>query len=149
MSCNYLFMFSSILSSQKIRIYQNIIDMPPKRIIKSAAPKSKPPSIITSFNERDCGESADAELKFDQEVLWSISQFEKLISTGNLPEAKSKSIFFLISVNSITVGFSRTRKHQSDQHAEKAQYPEDSEDPAYETVFQRHQVQNAERRRTC
>lgn len=66
--------------------------MPPKRIIKSNAVKPKPPTLITNINERDCGDSADAELKFDQEVLWSISQFEKSLGTGKLSEAKSKNI---------------------------------------------------------
>jgi hypothetical protein len=63
--------------------------MPPKRITS----KSKPPApLVPSGDGQDTSESKEAELKFDQEVLWCISQFEKLLSTGKLSEAKSKSI---------------------------------------------------------
>lgn len=62
---------------------------PPKRNIKSSSLKSKPipvPQPASSTNS----ESPEVELKFDQEVLWCISQFEKILTEGKLPEAKSK-----------------------------------------------------------
>lgn len=64
--------------------------MPPKRIIKNNLAKPKPPMVIQGNDGSNDKESTDAELKFDREVLWAISQFEKLISTGKLSEAKSK-----------------------------------------------------------
>lgn len=67
--------------------------MPAKRIIKTSSNKSKPPTLVPSTDKVDNKESTEAELRFDQEVLWCISQFEKLLSTGKLPDAKSKLIF--------------------------------------------------------
>lgn len=66
--------------------------MPPKRIIKSNAAKPKPlPKPISQEGEESL-QPTEAELRFDQEVLWCISQFEKLISSGKLPEAKRELI---------------------------------------------------------
>lgn len=48
---------------------------------------------MPSTDKEDNKESTEAELRFDQEVLWCISQFEKLLSTGKLPDAKSKLVF--------------------------------------------------------
>lgn len=63
--------------------------MPPKRNVKSNSTRPKLPTN-SKINETDNVELTEAELKFDQEVLWSISQFEKLMSTEKLSEAKSK-----------------------------------------------------------
>lgn len=62
--------------------------MPPKK--NNIPSKPKPASLTPTSNKQDTNESTEAELKFDQEVLWCISQFENLLSTGKLPEAKSK-----------------------------------------------------------
>ena len=67
-----------------------IATMPPKRNIKNNSVKPKSPALVKSTIGVDSQESTEAELKFDQEVLWSIAQFEKLINTGKLSEAKSK-----------------------------------------------------------
>lgn len=64
--------------------------MPPKRNIKnSSVNKAKPPTLPKSVNNVDIKESTDTELRFDQEVLWCISQFEQILSTGKLPDSKS------------------------------------------------------------
>jgi hypothetical protein len=63
---------------------------PPKRILKSGLTKSKPQTIIQSNNEQNKKDSDEADLQFDQEVLWCISQFEILIKSGKLSDAKSK-----------------------------------------------------------
>lgn len=67
--------------------------MPPKRIITktSNSKPSKPPTLIQLSNEEI---DVEAELKFDQEVLWCITQFEKLIKSGKINDAKSKQSFF-------------------------------------------------------
>lgn len=68
--------------------------MPPKRNInKNSGVKSKPtlPTNIAQ-DSSESPSSTEAELKFDQEVLWCISQFEKILTAGKLPEAKSKFI---------------------------------------------------------
>lgn len=62
--------------------------MPPKRNIKPN--KSKPPQLSQVNSETNSAESIELELKFDQEVLWCITQFEKLISSGKLNDAKSE-----------------------------------------------------------
>lgn len=69
--------------------------MPPKRIITktSNSKPSKPPTLIQSSNEEI---DVEAELKFDQEVLWCITQFEKLIKSGKINDAKSKQSSFNI-----------------------------------------------------
>jgi hypothetical protein len=64
--------------------------MPPKRQIKSNLTKPKPLSVVQSNDDQDDSQPTEAELRFDQEVLWCISQFEKLINSGKLPEAKSE-----------------------------------------------------------
>lgn len=64
--------------------------MPPKRNVKNNS-KPKPLIQLTDSNSGlSAEESTDAELKFDQEVLWCISQFEKNLATGKLPEPKSQ-----------------------------------------------------------
>ncbi|XP_070495937.1 UPF0488 protein CG14286 [Chironomus tepperi] len=60
--------------------------MPPKRNIKPN--KSKPPQLPQVNSENSTAESIELELKFDQEVLWCITQFEKIISSGKLNDAK-------------------------------------------------------------
>lgn len=66
--------------------------MPPKRINKSSLGKAKLPVLKTVNNEPDSKESIDSEIKFDQEVIWCCSQFEKLINSGKLSESKSINI---------------------------------------------------------
>lgn len=63
--------------------------MPPKRNIKPN--KTKPPQLPQLSNEKS-PESLEAELRFDNEVLWCVCQFEKLIKSGKINDAKSKSI---------------------------------------------------------
>lgn len=70
--------------------------MPPKRIVKSNAPKPVPKPLTTENSDQQTAESIEAELKFDQEVLWCVSQFEKLLNSGKLPEAKSEEICLII-----------------------------------------------------
>lgn len=60
----------------------------PKRNIKPN--KVKPPQLPQLRNGTDTAESLESELRFDQEVLWCISQFEVLINSGKLNDAKSK-----------------------------------------------------------
>lgn len=67
--------------------------MPAKRNIKTSSNKAKPPTPVQSTERDDSKDSSEAELRFDQEVLWCISQFEKLLSAGKLPDAKSKLIY--------------------------------------------------------
>ena len=63
--------------------------MPPKRIVKNTL-KPRPSSQLSNPNSGTTNEeSTEAELKFDQEVLWCISQFEKNLATGKVPEPKS------------------------------------------------------------
>jgi hypothetical protein len=59
--------------------------MPPKR---SNLSKPKPLPVVQSNDDLDNVQPSEAELRFDQEVLWCISQFEKLINSGKLPDAK-------------------------------------------------------------
>lgn len=63
--------------------------MPQRRINNKNLTKAKIPAPVKENNENNSKEQIDAELKFDQEVLWSISQFEKLIDSGTLPQNKS------------------------------------------------------------
>lgn len=69
---------------------------PPKRNIKSniVKPKSLPPVIAQEESQQNL-QPTDAELKFDQEVLWCISQFEKLLSSGKIPESKREYVYYL------------------------------------------------------
>lgn len=66
--------------------------MPPKRIAKSNAPKPIPKQLNADSTDQQSQESIDVELKFDQEVLWCLSQFEKLLNSGKLPDAKGEFI---------------------------------------------------------
>lgn len=59
--------------------------MPPKRI--SSNKIIAPPKIVNQVNDED---SLEAELKFDKEVLWCLTQFENLIKSGKINDAKSK-----------------------------------------------------------
>lgn len=63
--------------------------MPPKRKVTSSNKilSSPPPPIVNQSNDED---SLEAELKFDKEVFWCISQFEKLIKSGKINDAKSE-----------------------------------------------------------
>ena len=61
--------------------------MPPKRKITSSNKISAPPKIGSNANDE---ESLEAELKFDKEVLWCITQFEKLIKSGKINDSKSE-----------------------------------------------------------
>lgn len=60
--------------------------MPPKRKVTNLK-KSLPIAVNSQENE----ESLEAELKFDKEVLWCITQFEILINSGKISDNKSKS----------------------------------------------------------
>lgn len=64
--------------------------MPPKRNPKNPVNKPKPPGLSNPKGGEEADESSEAELKFDQEVLWCMSQFEKLVDSGKLPDAKRK-----------------------------------------------------------
>lgn len=66
--------------------------MPPKRIIKNKSGKAKPPTLIKPGDDLDDKETLEAELKFDQEIIWCMSQFEKILMSGKLPESKSKFV---------------------------------------------------------
>lgn len=66
--------------------------MPPKRIIKINSGKAKPPTIVKLSDDLDDKETLEAELKFDQEIIWCMSQFEKILMSGKLPESKSKYV---------------------------------------------------------
>jgi hypothetical protein len=95
--------------------------MPPKRIVKNAGKPKAPPQLVNVNNDQTTEEATEAELKFDQEVLWCISQFEKLVSSGKLPEAKSKyqlitMKLFMILTSMILIPFPRARKHQSHKY---------------------------------
>lgn len=67
--------------------------MPPKRKVTSSNKSlaTPPPLIVNQTNDE---ESLEAELKFDKEVLWCITQFEKLIKSGKINDAKSEEFFF-------------------------------------------------------
>jgi hypothetical protein len=75
--------------------------MPPKRILKPGGPKPIPKPLNADNSEQQSQESIDAELKFDQEVLWCVSQFEKLLNSGKLPEAKSEKFCRFINENNV------------------------------------------------
>lgn len=64
--------------------------MPPKRKITSLKKTIPLPISVNQENEE---ESLEAELKFDKEVLWCITQFEILIKSGKINDNKSKLIF--------------------------------------------------------
>ncbi|CAG9805604.1 unnamed protein product [Chironomus riparius] len=70
--------------------------MPPKRNIKPN--KSKPPQLLQVNSENNTAESIELELKFDQEILWCITQFEKLISSGKLNDAKKHESIKAINI---------------------------------------------------
>jgi hypothetical protein len=60
-----------------------------RRIIKNN--KSTLPSIVS--NSENPADDVEAELRFDNEVLWCCTQFEKLIESGKLNDSKSKILF--------------------------------------------------------
>lgn len=64
--------------------------MPPRRNLKILNSKPKPPPTLQIKNDEG-EESIDAELRFDQEVLWCITQFEKLIESNKINDSKSNS----------------------------------------------------------
>lgn len=63
--------------------------MPPKRKITNL--KKSTPLPIAVSNQENEEESLEAELKFDKEVLWCITQFEILIKSGKINDNKSES----------------------------------------------------------
>lgn len=105
----------------------------PKRIIKNNVKPKVPPTFLKSTDGQDTQEFTEAELKFDQEVLWCISQFEKLIDTGKLPEPKSKLERLVVKYKHRKfISSLRTRKYQSNQHAEKTRSSKNSENSTHE-----------------
>lgn len=51
--------------------------------------KPKPLNLPESESQPSSGYTSDEE-RFEQEVLWCCSQFEKLMSSGKIPDVKSK-----------------------------------------------------------
>lgn len=75
-----------------IRLLQEINSaMAPKKILRNVDKKMP---VLQDLNE-------EAELKFDMEVFWCISQLEADVNSGKLPEKKSK--FADIKANSVIV----------------------------------------------
>lgn len=58
--------------------------MPPKKLPKNIDKKMP---VLQNLDE-------EAELKFDMEVFWCISQLEANLNSGKLPEKKSEFLSF-------------------------------------------------------
>ncbi|KAG5681737.1 hypothetical protein PVAND_011146 [Polypedilum vanderplanki] len=75
--------------------------MPPKRIVSSNSKLTKPPTLVKDNNEEI---DIESELKFDNEVLWCISQFENLIKSGKINDAKKQeSMKAIITLKKSTI----------------------------------------------